>query len=81
MGASSRALCIYHGGCDDGFGEVESGKFQYSLRSRGDFDVSAIAKKFGGGGHKNAAGFNVVGTVHATTATKLATFTEGGPLP
>lgn len=29
----------------------------WSLRSQGDFDVSAIAKKFGGGGHKNAAGF------------------------
>jgi hypothetical protein len=33
------------------------GKYQYSLRSEGDFDVSAIAKSFGGGGHKNAAGF------------------------
>lgn len=32
-------------------------KFQYSLRSIGDFDVSEIAKKHGGGGHKNAAGF------------------------
>jgi hypothetical protein len=31
----------------------------WSLRSRGDFDVSEIAKKFGGGGHKNAAGFTV----------------------
>lgn len=30
-----------------------------SLRSIGDYDVSAIAKFFGGGGHKNAAGFNV----------------------
>ena len=30
-----------------------------SLRSNGDYDVSAIAKVFGGGGHKNAAGFNV----------------------
>lgn len=29
----------------------------FSLRSRGDFDVSAIAKQYGGGGHKNAAGF------------------------
>lgn len=29
----------------------------FSLRSRGDFDVSTIAKKMGGGGHKNAAGF------------------------
>lgn len=30
-----------------------------SLRSNGDYDVSAIAKHFGGGGHKNAAGFEV----------------------
>ena len=28
-----------------------------SLRSNGDYDVSRIAKAFGGGGHKNAAGF------------------------
>ena len=28
-----------------------------SLRSNGDYDVSAIAKVFGGGGHRNAAGF------------------------
>jgi oligoribonuclease NrnB/cAMP/cGMP phosphodiesterase (DHH superfamily) len=28
-----------------------------ALRSVGDFDVSEIAKKYGGGGHKNAAGF------------------------
>lgn len=33
------------------------GKFQWSLRSRGDFDVSAVARAFGGGGHLNAAGF------------------------
>lgn len=30
---------------------------QYGLRSIGDFDVSEVAKKYGGGGHKNAAGF------------------------
>lgn len=30
---------------------------QWGLRSIGDFDVSEIAKKFGGGGHRNAAGF------------------------
>ncbi len=29
-----------------------------SLRSNGAYDVSAIAKAFGGGGHKNAAGFS-----------------------
>lgn len=32
-------------------------KVKCSLRSIGDYDVSAIAKNFGGGGHKNAAGF------------------------
>lgn len=33
--------------------------YKFSIRSAGDFDVSAIAKKFGGGGHKNAAGFAI----------------------
>jgi len=36
---------------------VKEDTIMFSLRSIGDFDVSAIAKKFGGGGHKNAAGF------------------------
>lgn len=40
------------------------GKYQYSLRSRGDFDVSLVAKQYGGGGHKNAAGFTVEKLVH-----------------
>ncbi len=31
----------------------------FSLRSVGDFDVSQIARKYGGGGHRNAAGFSV----------------------
>lgn len=35
------------------------GMYQYGLRSIGDVDVSEIAKKFGGGGHKNAAGFQL----------------------
>lgn len=30
-----------------------------SLRSTGDYDVSALAKLYGGGGHKNAAGFEL----------------------
>lgn len=34
-------------------------KVKFSGRSVGDFDVSAIAKEFGGGGHKNAAGFSL----------------------
>ena len=30
-----------------------------SLRSNGEYDVSAIARAFGGGGHRNAAGFEI----------------------
>lgn len=37
--------------------DVAANKVNWSLRSNGDFDVSAIAKYYGGGGHKNAAGF------------------------
>lgn len=47
---SDRAASFFRRG--DGF-------WQFSLRSRGDFDVSRIAKALGGGGHKNAAGFEV----------------------
>lgn len=36
---------------------MDNGKYRYSLRSSNGFDVSAIAKKFGGGGHAAAAGF------------------------
>lgn len=36
---------------------IHKDKVQWSLRGRGDVDVSAIAKKYGGGGHPNAAGF------------------------
>jgi oligoribonuclease NrnB/cAMP/cGMP phosphodiesterase (DHH superfamily) len=32
----------------------------WSLRSRGDFDVSAVAKSYGGGGHQGAAGFRTL---------------------
>lgn len=37
--------------------EVEQGFIKVSLRSKGDCDVSKIAREFGGGGHKNAAGY------------------------
>lgn len=41
-----------------GWSQLSNGVFRYSLRSVGDFDVAAIAARFGGGGHKNAAGFS-----------------------
>jgi phosphoesterase RecJ-like protein len=36
--------------------EPKPGKVRVSIRSRGSFDVAEIAREFGGGGHKNAAG-------------------------
>jgi hypothetical protein len=41
-----------------GWHQRKDGRYAYSLRSVGDFDVSEIARKHGGGGHKNAAGFD-----------------------
>lgn len=38
---------------------VSGNKVECGLRSEGDYDVSEIAKHFGGGGHKNAAGFTL----------------------
>ena len=37
--------------------------WRVSMRSKGTIDVNAIAKEFGGGGHKNASGCSVSGTV------------------
>lgn len=44
--------------------EVAPGEWVYSLRSSNDFDVSAVAKQFGGGGHKGAAGFKAAKLIH-----------------
>lgn len=37
--------------------EEADGSFRVGLRSRGRVDVASVAERFGGGGHKNAAGF------------------------
>jgi phosphoesterase RecJ-like protein len=42
--------------------EIEKGHVSVSLRSKGEVNVQAIASKFGGGGHFNAAGFRTDGT-------------------
>ena len=44
------------------FKENGPGDWRVSLRSKGDIDVNAVAKGFGGGGHKNASGCSVHGT-------------------
>lgn len=42
--------------------EERDHEYRVSLRSKGDIDVGAVAKEFGGGGHKNAAGCTVRGS-------------------
>lgn len=45
--------------------EERAGVYKYSLRSRDDkADVSVIAQRYGGGGHRNAAGFTSSKLVH-----------------
>ena len=41
--------------------EVGPNEFRVSLRSKGDINVAKVAEKFGGGGHKNAAGCRAEG--------------------
>lgn len=53
------------------FVELEPVKTKVSLRSRTDFDVCAIAAKFGGGGHRAAAGVTVDGPLDATRTAVL----------
>lgn len=48
--------------------EIGDEKFKGSLRSRGRVDVSKIAGRFGGGGHRNAAGFVAQGTADSIIA-------------
>jgi phosphoesterase RecJ-like protein len=43
--------------------QVEAEMYRVSLRSKGDVDVGAVAKHFGGGGHRNAAGCTVSGPI------------------
>jgi len=47
-----------------------------SLRGKGDVNVQRIAAKFGGGGHPNAAGFSVPGSLDAVTRDVLAAVAE-----
>jgi phosphoesterase RecJ-like protein len=48
------------------------GQVKVSFRGKGDVDVSRIARRFGGGGHPNAAGCSVPGTLETVTTEVLA---------
>jgi phosphoesterase RecJ-like protein len=45
------------------FKQLEGEDYRVSMRSKGDIDIGAVAKEFGGGGHKNAAGCTVSGGI------------------
>src|SRR5918993_1426827 len=44
------------------FKTTHTGELRVSMRSKYDVDVRQVASEFGGGGHKNAAGFTIPGT-------------------
>jgi phosphoesterase RecJ-like protein len=54
------------------FREVNQEKYRVSFRSRGKIDVSRISQVFQGGGHPNAAGCTVEGTLREVKAKVLA---------
>lgn len=53
-----------------GWWQRPDGEYQYSLRGRGDYDVSKLAQRYGGGGHHDAAGFEVHEPVHILGSAK-----------
>ncbi len=54
------------------FREVSQGRVKVSLRSIGNVDVAAFAKKYGGGGHTKAAGMALPGSLAEVQATVLS---------
>jgi bifunctional oligoribonuclease and PAP phosphatase NrnA len=64
------------------FKQSEGDEYRVSLRSKGDIDIGAVAKEFGGGGHKNAAGCTVSGPIDGLQKTfveKLEHAIDGRP--
>ncbi len=53
--------------------EINSNEVKVSLRSKNDIDVSEIAKTYGGGGHKRAAGFTFNKSIEETKNEILGT--------
>jgi phosphoesterase RecJ-like protein len=50
------------------FKEAGTGHWRVSLRSKGDIDVGRVARAFGGGGHKNASGCTLEGSLEHARA-------------
>lgn len=59
--------------------ELGPGTLKVSLRAKGEVDVSRIAARFGGGGHVNAAGCVLRGTLEVATDEVLAAIRQALP--
>jgi bifunctional oligoribonuclease and PAP phosphatase NrnA len=65
------------------FKQDEGEQYRVSMRSKGEIDIGAVAKSFGGGGHKNAAGCTVSGAIDALQKTfveKIEEAIDGRPV-
>jgi phosphoesterase RecJ-like protein len=51
--------------------ELSDGRYKISMRSKGEVNVASVARAFGGGGHRNAAGCVIEGGID-TVKTRLA---------
>ncbi|MDD3148755.1 MAG: bifunctional oligoribonuclease/PAP phosphatase NrnA [Candidatus Riflebacteria bacterium] len=54
------------------FKEVEGGKIKVSFRSTGQVDVMEISRKFNGGGHRNASGAQIDGSLEEVMHTVVS---------
>ncbi len=55
---------------------VPGGKVRGNLRSKGEYDVSCVARLIGGGGHRAAAGFTFVGDIDEALTAVLPSLRE-----
>ena len=58
------------------FREEHPGEYRISLRSQGDLDVCSVASRFGGGGHRNAAGVTLQGSFEEVRRTVIDALSE-----
>lgn len=58
------------------FSEMKDNRIRVSMRSKSRVNVSAIAERFGGGGHERAAGFRMYGTMRTVQQRLLPVLSE-----
>jgi len=64
------------------FKQEKGDQYRVSLRSKGEVDINAIAKEYGGGGHKNASGCTISGPIEElqkTMVEKIENAIDGRP--